>query len=176
MHRYILTGAPGAGKTVLIRERERRGFPVVEEAATDVIAHQQAVGIMAPWEQPRFIDLITEMQLQRMSATATGPAQFHDRSLVCTYALARYLGHPIPDSLTAAINHALTKNYFEPLVFFVRLLGFIEPTAARRINYDAAQDFERVHEEAYRQFGFELIDIEPATIAERADLVLRKTE
>ena len=30
MQRFILTGAPGAGKTILIRELERLGYPVVE--------------------------------------------------------------------------------------------------------------------------------------------------
>ena len=41
MHRYILTGAPGAWKTVLLRALERAGHAVVEEAATDLIALAQ---------------------------------------------------------------------------------------------------------------------------------------
>ena len=45
MRRFILTGAPGAGKTAIVRELEARGFPVVEEAATDVIAREQAAGV-----------------------------------------------------------------------------------------------------------------------------------
>jgi predicted ATPase len=36
--RYVVTGAPGAGKTAIIRQLEIDGFGVVEEAATDVIA------------------------------------------------------------------------------------------------------------------------------------------
>jgi predicted ATPase len=38
MKRYILTGAPGAGKTAILRALERNGRVVIEEAATDVIA------------------------------------------------------------------------------------------------------------------------------------------
>lgn len=171
---FILTGAPGAGKTVLIRELERRGFSIVEEAATDVIAGEQANGIPAPWEQSRFVDTITDLQLKRMAAPAPGPIRFHDRSLICTFALAQYLSYPIPDRLHAAIERMLAENYFERRVFFVRLLGFIEPTAARRIGYDEAQEFERVHEEAYRQFGFKLVDIGPAVIADRADTLLEE--
>jgi predicted ATPase len=38
MRRFILTGAPGAGKTAVIRQLEIDGFSVVEEAATDIIA------------------------------------------------------------------------------------------------------------------------------------------
>jgi len=38
MKRYALTGAPGIGKTAIIRQLEIDEFSVVEEAATDVIA------------------------------------------------------------------------------------------------------------------------------------------
>jgi predicted ATPase len=45
MKRFILTGAPGAGKTVILRQLECDGFGVVEEAATDVIALGEALGV-----------------------------------------------------------------------------------------------------------------------------------
>jgi predicted ATPase len=51
MKRYIVTGAPGAGKTAIIRQLEIDGFGVVEEAATDVIALCHANGIGEPWNQ-----------------------------------------------------------------------------------------------------------------------------
>jgi len=38
--RYVLTGAPGSGKTALLGALRERGHAVVEEAATDVIARQ----------------------------------------------------------------------------------------------------------------------------------------
>jgi predicted ATPase len=60
-------------------------------------------------------------------------------------------------------------------VFFVRLLGFITPTAARRISLDEAQRFECVHEQIYRDFEFDLIAIEPGSIAERAAAITAAT-
>ena len=59
MKRFILTGAPGAGKTAILRQLELDGFSVVEEAATDVIALWQAQGIAEPWMLPAFIDAVT---------------------------------------------------------------------------------------------------------------------
>ena len=41
MHRFVLTGAPGSGKTAILRQLEIYGLAVVEEAATDVIATLQ---------------------------------------------------------------------------------------------------------------------------------------
>ena len=49
MPSYVLTGAPGAGKTAILRLLEVSGYPVVEEAATDVIALGNALGRAEPW-------------------------------------------------------------------------------------------------------------------------------
>ncbi|MER6582341.1 AAA family ATPase, partial [Nonomuraea sp. NPDC001023] len=45
---HVLTGTPGAGKTAVLRLLEVRGYSVVEEAATDVIALGQALGRAEP--------------------------------------------------------------------------------------------------------------------------------
>ena len=55
MRRFVITGAPGAGKTAIIRQLELDGFSVVEEAATDVIAAAHAQGTVQPWMHPSFI-------------------------------------------------------------------------------------------------------------------------
>ena len=92
MRRFIFTGTPGSGKTSVVRELEKLGHAVIHEAATDVIAQEQAKGIEKPWEGPDFVDQITFMQKERQ-VSATGELQFYDRSLFCTYALGKYLAH-----------------------------------------------------------------------------------
>jgi len=65
MRRFIITGAPGAGKTAIIRQLELDGFSVVEEAATDIIAVAQAKGTVHPWAHPSFIDAVAKLQRDR---------------------------------------------------------------------------------------------------------------
>jgi predicted ATPase len=170
---FILTGAPGGGKTTLLRYLERQGHPVVEEAATDIIARQQARGIEAPWLDPDFISQIAELQCRRQAAAQSLPAEmlFHDRSLFCTYALAEHLGHPMPPLLEEAMARTLEQGLFARRVFIVRLLGFIKRTEARRIDLEEAIAFERVHEAAYRRFGFEIVPIDRGTVPQRAEVV-----
>ena len=164
--RFILTGAPGAGKTAVVRQLELEGFGVVEEAATDVIALEQAKGVAEPWTDPGFIDRIVTLQRQRRLA-ASGEVQFHDRSAFCAESLATFLGHPVSDRLRNEIEELKRTGFYQRRVFFVRLMGFIEPTAARRIGLDEARRFEAVHERTYRAHGFELVPVEPGSVVDR---------
>ena len=59
---YILTGSPGAGKTAVLRLLEISGYVVVEEAATDVIALENALGHEEPWSDHSFIDKVITLQ------------------------------------------------------------------------------------------------------------------
>jgi predicted ATPase len=169
MKRFILTGAPGAGKTAILRQLERDGFDVVEEAATDVIALEMAQGVAEPHLRPEFAEVIADLQRRRMerAATAQGAVQFHDRSVVCTLALARHLGHPVGEMLARELRRIDAEAVFERRVLFVRGLGFITPTPARRINLEEALRFEATHEAVYRERGFDLVEVAPAPLAER---------
>lgn len=175
MRRFIITGAPGSGKTAIIRQLELGGFSVVAEAATDVIAAAQARGAAEPWTTPSFIDEVAGLQKRRQiqAADQPGDVQFHDRSIVCTAALARYLGYPASAFLNSELNRVRAEAIFERRVFFVRNLGFITPTPARRISFEDALRFEKIHEETYRSFGFELFVVEPGNPLERASVIER---
>jgi predicted ATPase len=169
MKRYIVTGAPGAGKTAIIRQLELDGFSVVEEAATDIIALWQAKGIAEPWTRPEFIDAVVSLQQTRelRSASASELVQFHDRSVVCTAALADYLRFPRPQSLLQQLERLTTQNVFERRVVFVMNLGFVTSTDARRISYEETVRFEGIHERAYRDLGFEIAYIRPGSVLGR---------
>lgn len=143
---------------------------MVEEAATDVIAAEQAAGASEPWNDPRFTGKIAGLQRRRQQEPVRpgAPAQIFDRSPVCTLALARYLGHPVVPALSGEIDRILRRRVYEHQVLFVRPIGCCEPTAARRISYEDSLAFERLHEAEYARLGFEIIDIPAGTVAERA--------
>jgi len=173
MRRFIITGAPGAGKTAIIRQLELDGFSVVEEAATDVIAAAQAQGEVQPWRHSSFIDVIAKLQKDRQIRAAYQPdeVQFHDRCAVCTAALAVYLGHPYTPALAGELERVKKEAIYQRRVFFIRNLGFITPTEARQISFEDTVRFEKVHEQTYRGFGFELVSVEPGSVAERVSFI-----
>jgi len=179
------------------------GYPVVAEAATDVISAEQARGVTEPWQDPEFIDKIIELQRSRQldqsgdgqhrgglrgsspsgqhrgglrgsspsGQHSAGLIEFYDRSPVCTLALARYAGYEPSTALSAELDRIIEQGIYRRQVFFIRPIGFIEPTAARRISYQDSLRFEQIHEAEYTRLGFELIDIGPGTPQARAALI-----
>lgn len=174
MQRYILTGAPGAGKTVLLRALERAGFGVVEEAATDVIALVTGQGVTEHWNEPSFIEEIVALQIrrERRADAWADDIVFFDRSPICTWALCEYAGRVPPDSLVEEMRRIERDGIYRRRVFFVRNLGFVTPTEARRITFEDSLRFEAIHAEVYRRLGYELVDVPAAPLGERLEMVI----
>lgn len=162
--RFVFTGAPGSGKTSVIDALGKMGHTVIREAATDVIAQEQATGVERPWEDQTFVDKVVSEQKKRQIAASQG-LQFYDRSPFCTYALSYYLSQvrtlPFVPSrvLREEIDRCLHEGLYQNRVFFFENFGFIEHTAARKISYDEALIFERMHDDIYTRFGFTLIAV-----------------
>lgn len=173
MKRYILTGTPGAGKTTILRRLATLGYATVEEAATTVIADEQACGDAEPWTRPSFIDKIVALQRRRQMQSIISPplVQFFDRSPICTHALSTYAGEPISSALSTEIERITREQIYDRHVFFVRNLGFCEQTAARKISFEDSLKFERIHEQTYRAFGYQLIDIPAGPLPQRVTTI-----
>lgn len=178
MKKYILTGTPGSGKTTLLHALRRKGYAVVEEAATDVIAFEQSMGVSTPWTDPLFIHKILHLQIHRehQANTSSVSIQFFDRSPLCTYALCIFLGYTPPPELMIEINRITTKEVFQSNVFFIENLGSIDHTAARKISFDDALLFEKIHKNVYQHFGYELIFIPCIKINERVQYIINKIQ
>jgi predicted ATPase len=173
MRRYILSGAPGSGKTTVLQYLGGLGYPTVSEAATEVIAHEQARGRPEPWMCDDFIDQVATLQRAEQARTPPdGAVQFYDRSPVCTHALSVYLGREPTRLLRDELDRIARDRVYQPLVFFVGNLGYCEPTQARRITFEQSLAFEQIHRDSYREFGYRLMEIPAAPVADRAAMIL----
>lgn len=167
--RYILTGTPGSGKTSVLTSLEKSGYSVISEAATDIISYEQTQKVSEPWLYPVFIDNIVNLQKQRQEQEQYSiiNLQFYDRSPICTYALAIYLGFEPSIILLKEIESIIDNEIYQKKVFFIENIGFCTPSNVRKITYEQSIIFERIHREAYEKFGFECINIAAKPIKER---------
>ncbi len=98
--------------------------------------------------------------------------QFYDRSPICTYALAIYLGFEPSKILLDQIKYIQEYKIYENRVFFIANLGFIKNTDARKISFEESLKFEQIHLDAYKKFGYECITIPVAPIENRAQQIM----
>ena len=152
---------------------ELNGHVVVEEAATDVIALEQALGHEEPWNDRSFLDKIVTLQRRRQVGTQAPETAtiFFDRSPLCTLALSRYLGFAPSHLLAKEVDRVRGESVYEATVFFIRHQGFIHATAARQIGFEESLTFEQLHEQTYRDLGFQLADVPPGPLTDRVALV-----
>jgi predicted ATPase len=139
-----------------------------------VIALENALGREEPWSDHGFIDKVIALQRQRLRQNAVREAEsvvFFDRSPVCTLALSRYLGLGTSPLLAGEVDRVVAGGAYDTTAFFIRNQGFVRATAARRISFEDSLVFEQLHEQAYRDLGFQLVEVPAGPLPDRVALV-----
>jgi predicted ATPase len=169
----IVTGGPGTGKTSLIAELRRRGFAGTVEAGRAIIVDQSLIGGrgLESADCALFAELMLawEMRSYRIAESESAPAVFFDRGIPELTGYYRMRGMPVPAHVTAA---ARTFRY-RPQVFLAPAWAEIYTADAERTQVFAdAVAGSQAARAAYESFGYEVLDLPMAPVAERADFVL----
>ena len=111
---FVITGAPGSGKTALIEELKKRGYRCIEEVARQIIKEQMSIGGDAlPWKN---VKCFKEMILARSIETyqqAMKSAQeitFFDRDILDLIAYNRLTKTEHSEDLQNAVRMFVYNN------------------------------------------------------------------
>jgi predicted ATPase len=86
------------------------------------------------------------------------------------------LGFTTSHLLAREVDRVVTEGVYETTVFFIRNQGFVQTTAARRISFEDSLVFEQLHEQTYRDLGFQLVEVPAGPLTDRVTLVQQTVE
>jgi predicted ATPase len=168
---FVITGAPGSGKTALVRELVALGFKGIDEPAREVLAQQRTVGgDGVPERDPRlFCDLMLSRaiaDLERMRGAQT--PVFFDRGIPDQIGYAELFGFDASMAQRAAAVHR-----YNDVVFALPSWPEIYVTDRERtMSFEAAEAFGERVREIYEHLDYTLVVVPHDTLRARARFVV----
>lgn len=165
----VLSGCSGSGKSSLLSELAKRGYRVQPEAGRQIVKEQLLIGGDAmPWANAaRFVELAASRAAWQFNSAKPGdkPVVF-DRSLVDVISHLDHKGLATP----APLQRMLTIYRYSTMVFMTPPWKEIfRSDAQRRKDFcEALAEYQSLVA-AYRNLGYEIVEVPKATVAERAD-------
>jgi len=169
---FVVTGGPGAGKTTLIDALARLGYARSVEAGRAIIQDQLAIrGRALPWCDPAMFTemmLSWEMRSYRLACEEAGPV-FFDRGIPDLAGYLRLVGLPVP----AHVEKAVETFRYNRRVFLAPLWPEIyTQDSERKQTLEEAGRTQDALARKYNEYGYELVTIPRAPVAERVRFVL----
>jgi predicted ATPase len=169
---FVVSGGPGSGKSTVLHELARRGFPFASEVARQIIQEQIQAGgtALSCGDREAYARLMLERSIE--SYLEYTPAQqpvFSDRGIPDTLCYARLIG--LCDN--GFIQDACRRFRYAPLVFLAPPWKEIYQTDNERKQdfAEAERTFDQMAK-VYRQCGYTLLELPKATPAARATFIL----
>lgn len=171
--RIVLTGGPGSGKTTLLEALATAGHATSPEAGRAIIRRQQAIdGEALPWkDRALFAELMLDRELEAHArAESADGSVFFDRGVPDVVGYLSLCGLPVP----AHMERAAQDIRYDRRVFIAPVWPEIfGQDAERKQDLDEARRTFDAMAETYPRFGYELIELPRAPVAERLAFVLK---
>jgi predicted ATPase len=168
---FVLTGAPGTGKSAVL-DRLRSDLRCVDEPAREVIAEQRSSGGRGTWDQDPslFVNLLLHRSIEKYEAAREWhDTVLFDRGIPDCLVYAALAGVDPTPSLTA-----MEAFRYEPHVFFLEPWSDIYTTDEERImSFDDTVSFSEALRDVYGRSGYVLVDVPKDSIDARVAFVRR---
>jgi len=168
---YILTGAPGSGKSTILRELKAGNLTVIDEPAREILSEQRSFkGNGVPETNP---DLFTELMLSR-AVQQFKQFQDHTSPILFDRGIPDMIGYAALFGIDqkAAQSAAVTYRYNRVVFITPPWKDIYKTDDERKMSFDQAQAFGNDLVDIYRDFGYETVTVPKASPSERALFIL----
>lgn len=169
---WVLTGAPGSGKTEILDEL-RGDLRCVDEPARRVLAEERACGgAGTPERDPgRFVHLMLQLAIadHRRALATNGPTLF-DRGIPDCVAYARYLGVDGDPSVAASDR----SRYHGEVLLLEPWKAIYTTDDERTMSFADTVTFHEALVDAYTLVGYRMVVVPRASTEERAAFVMAR--
>ncbi len=169
-NRFVITGAPGSGKTPILRELMRLGFLGVNEPAREIIAEQRAIGANGTYDKDP--QLFCDLMLERAIADyrrleSAGEAAFFDRGIPDMVGYAQLF------ALDTSAALAASRRYrYEDVVFVLPAWPEIYVTDSdRRMTFESARAFGERIRAIYLGLGHTIVEVPRDSVETRTRFI-----
>ena len=170
MQKFVITGAPGTGKTSIINHLKTKGYNCIDEISRKIISEQITInGEALPWKNlsdfSERVFTLRESQLLNSKNTLL----FFDRGTVDVYAYMKVDSLEIPKHLEESIK----KNRYNTKVFYTPIWEEIYVNdKERKESIEQAKQIEKEILSSYRFYNYQLIKVPKGSVEERANFIL----
>ena len=167
--RFVITGAPGSGKTPILRELVRFGFIGVNEPAREILAEQRAIGGNGVHDKDP--QLFCDLMLERAMPTTSGwGAQVSQPSSI---------GASPTWSATPKSSHSTLPRPWLPRDATDTTVVFVLPAwpeiyvtdGDRQMTFESAQAFGERVREVYLNLGYTIVDVPRDSVETRTRFI-----
>ena len=166
---WILTGAPGSGKTAILEE-VRGSLRCVDEPARRVLAEQRAIdGPGTPErDRVRFVELLLDVAVaDHEDASLGGGPTLFDRGIPDCIAYAIHLGVDPGPSVQASDRH----RYHDEVLMLEPWEEIYSTDDERTMSFSDTVAFHAALEDAFDRSGYRTVTVPRARATDRAAFV-----
>ena len=171
--KYIITGAPGTGKTAIINCLKKQGFSCINEISREIIIEQIASGgDVLPWRDlEAFSERVATMRKIQYENATENNIHFFDRGIIDVIAYMKIDKIDIDKNLIEDCK----KTKYANIVFYTPIWEEIYINdMERKEDIISAIKVEETLLSCYKSFGYTLIEIPKLAITQRVDFILSK--
>lgn len=168
---YILTGAPGSGKSTLIKSLREQAYLCVDEPAREIIAEQKSIDGQGLYNRDK--KLFLELMLSR-SIYNFRRLNSSDKPIIFDRGIPDMIGYAKLFEVDSSSSLKASKVYtYNTKVFFLPSWQEIYSNDEdRTMSFEAAMDFGMLIRNAYIDLGYKVIDVPLVGIDERARFIM----